>query len=203
MSSKTTLFIVRHGLTEWNVQHRLQGHKNSPLTSTGRRQALEVKQRLADLEIHKVYVSPLERALETMQLIIADRDVEIVKMTGLKEISLGPWEGKTKKETQQSHPLEYGQFWKKQNDFYLQGAETYQQLQERVVKTIQYIFSMEKNSNVLVVSHWIAIKVAIAYFTSTPLAQLSDIIDPGNGEVLTLSNEGNRVHVTGQRYKIR
>jgi probable phosphoglycerate mutase len=203
VSSKTTLFIVRHGLTEWNVQHRLQGHKNSPLTSTGRCQALEVKQRLADLEIHKVYVSPLERALETMQLIIADRDVEIVKMTGLKEISLGPWEGKTKKETQQSHPLEYGQFWKKQNDFYLQGAETYQQLQERVVKTIQYIFSMEKNSNVLVVSHWIAIKVAIAYFTSTPLAQLSDIIDPGNGEVLTLNKEGNRVYVTGQRYKIR
>jgi len=203
VSSKTTLFIVRHGLTEWNVQHRLQGHKNSPLTSTGKRQALEVKKRLADLEIHKVYVSPLERALETLQLIIADRDVEIVKKTGLKEISLGPWEGKTKKETQQSHPLEYGQFWKKQNDFYLQGAETYQQLQDRVVKTIQYIFSMEKNSNVLVVSHWIAIKVAIAYFTSTPLAQLSNIIDPGNGEVLTLSNEGNRVHVTGQRYKIR
>jgi len=202
VSSKTTLFIVRHGLTEWNIQHRLQGHKNSPLTSTGRRQALEVKNKLADLEIHKAYVSPLGRALETLQLIIEDRNIEIVTTTGLKEISLGPWEGKEKKETKQSHPEEYEQFWEKQNDFNLEGAETYQQLQDRVVKTIHNIFSMEKNRNVLVVSHWIAIKVAIAYFTSTPLAQLSSIIDPGNGEILTLSNEGNGVHVTGQKYKI-
>lgn len=202
MSSRTTLFIVRHGVTEWNVQHRLQGHKNSPLTITGKRQALEVKRSLADLEIHKVYVSPLERALETLQIIIEGKDVEIVKATGLKEISLGPWEGKLKKETKRSHPVEYEQFWKKQNEFYLQGAETYQQLQDRVVKTIHDIFSMEKDRNVLVVSHWIAIKVVIAYFTSTPLAQLSSIIDPGNGELLTLSNEKNRVHVTRQKYKI-
>ncbi|WP_410506509.1 histidine phosphatase family protein [Marinomonas sp. GJ51-6] len=62
MSSVTNLFLVRHGQTEWNKEHRLQGHKNSPLTQKGKEQALNTKHALQDYEIHKAYVSPLQRA---------------------------------------------------------------------------------------------------------------------------------------------
>lgn len=192
----TTLFLVRHGQTEWNVQCRLQGQHNSPLTPKGRTQALEVRKKLASVDIHKAYVSPLGRALETLDAILEGREVEIVKSTGLQEISLGPWEGKTKEETKQTHPIEYEQFWTKQNDFLLPGAETYYQLQARVVQAIRDIFSDEENSNILVVSHWIAIKVAIAFFSSISLAQLSDISDPGNGKLIKLRCEGDKVSIS-------
>lgn len=175
------------------MQQRLQGHKNSPLTEAGKLQAAEVKEKLTGLKVVKAYVSPLQRALETLRIIIEGRSVEVVKVDGLKEIALGPWEGKTKVETKQSHPMEYEQFWNNQEQFYLEGAETFQHLQKRVVNTIEAIFTKHQTGNILVVSHWIAIKVALAHFTSTPLDQLSTISNPRNGEILTLCKKENRV----------
>ncbi|MCP4670407.1 MAG: histidine phosphatase family protein, partial [Desulfobacula sp.] len=49
---KSIIFLVRHGQTEWNLQNRLQGHKNSPLTIKGREQALKAKKALREYEIH-------------------------------------------------------------------------------------------------------------------------------------------------------
>lgn len=194
---KTTLFIVRHGQTEWNKQNRLQGHKNSPLTEIGKQQALEVKKSLDRYEIHKAYVSPLQRAQETLEIILDDREVEIVISNNLKEINLGPWEEKTKEETKKSHPAEYAMFWENQNRFFLPKAETYQQLQNRAVEEIETIFSKNKGKNILVVSHWIAIKVVIAHYTSTPLNKLSCISDPKNGAFFTLIRHGNNTLIKG------
>jgi len=197
VSIKTNIFLVRHGETEWNRQQRLQGQKNSPLTKKGIQQAFKVKEALERHEIHKAYVSPLQRALYTIDIILDGREIEVVRSSNLKEINLGPWEGKTREETEQSHPAEYIMFWEKQDRFALLGAETYRQLQIRVVDELNTIFSKEKNNNILVVSHWIAIKVALAYYTSTPLHQLSNIPDPENGAFLTLSCQDNNISIHG------
>ncbi len=187
MSAVTNIFLVRHGQTEWNKEHRLQGHKNSPLTQEGKEQAIKTKQALGGYEIHKAYVSPLQRAQDTLALIIDKQAIDVVISNNLKEINLGPWEGKTKQQTLLSDPQQYTHFWQEQDKFNLAGAETYQQLQNRVVSELQTIFANEQGKNILVVSHWIAIKAAIAYFTSTPLSDLSSLPDPKNGEYTILS----------------
>jgi probable phosphoglycerate mutase len=179
--------MVRHGQTEWNKEHRLQGHKDSPLTLLGKDQAIQAKASLEHYEIHKAYVSPLQRAQDTLALIIDQQAIDVVISDNLKEINLGPWEGKTKQETALSDPQQYAFFWQDQDKFDLAGAETYQQLQTRVVSELQAIFSNEKGKNILVVSHWIAIKTAMAYYTSTPLSELSTLPDPKNGEYTILS----------------
>ena len=179
--------MVRHGQTEWNKEHRLQGHKDSPLTALGKEQAIQTRISLQDYDIHKAYVSPLQRAQDTLALIIDQKAIDTVISDNLKEINLGPWEGKTKQATAQSDPEQYRFFWQEQNKFNLSGAETYQQLQARVVSELQAIFSNEKGKNILVVCHWIAIKTAMAYYTSTPLSKLSTLPDPKNGEYTILS----------------
>ncbi|MFT2098386.1 histidine phosphatase family protein [Marinomonas sp. 2405UD66-6] len=197
MSSVTNLFLVRHGQTEWNKEHRLQGHKNSPLTQKGKEQALNTKHALQGYEIHKAYVSPLQRAQDTLELIIDQRDIDVVISNNLKEINLGPWEGKTKPETLLSDPQQYHYFWQEQDKFNLAGAETYQQLQDRVVSELQAIFSKEKGKNILIVSHWIAIKAAVAYYKSTPLSDLSSLPDPKNGEYTILSELNTQIKKSG------
>jgi broad specificity phosphatase PhoE len=195
MFLKTNIFLVRHGETEWNRQSRLQGSQNSALTPSGVQQAHQVKKSLEPYSIDFAYVSPLQRARDTIEIILKDRNLEEVIVENLREINLGPWEGKTRKETELSHPDEYRAFWQKSELFNLPGAETYLELQERVVEELESIFLKGKNKNSLIVSHWIAIKVALAHYTSTSLSDLSSISDPVNGAFLCLSKRGSVVSI--------
>ncbi|HDR3336418.1 TPA: histidine phosphatase family protein, partial [Bacillus anthracis] len=49
---KTTVYVTRHGETEWNVAKRMQGRKNSTLTENGILQAKQLGERMKDLSIH-------------------------------------------------------------------------------------------------------------------------------------------------------
>jgi len=193
--TETNIYLVRHGETEWNQQNRLQGNQNSPLTVIGKQQAYDVKKSLDQYEIHQAYVSPLKRARDTLDIILKDRKLEVIISNNLREINLGPWEGKTREETAQSHPDEYKMFWGESDAFVLSGAETFQALQRRVVEGLENIFSEGENNNILVVSHWIAIKVALAHYTSTPLSLLSSIANPGNGTFFRLTRRGDDVSI--------
>ena len=58
----TTIYLTRHGQTEWNIEKRLQGHGNSPLTEYGIDRAKELSKRIEELDIDCIYTSPIERA---------------------------------------------------------------------------------------------------------------------------------------------
>jgi broad specificity phosphatase PhoE len=100
------IYYVRHGLTDWNVQQRLQGHRDVPLNSEGRAQAVQCGEILRDLldrdgrspQDLDYVSSPLVRARETMELMRAtlglQRDGYRVDAR-LAEISFGEWEGLT------------------------------------------------------------------------------------------------------------
>lgn len=193
MTAETNIFLLRHGETEWNHQNRMQGNQDSPLTANGRAQALGVKKSLERFVIEQAYVSPLGRAVETAAIILQDREMDAVVANSLREINLGPWEGKTCKEAALSHPVEYNAFWRQPDRFSLRGAETFHELQHRVVGELGSIFDKGRSSNILVVSHWMAIKVALAYYSSTSLAYLPGIADPANGGFLRLSKRGDDV----------
>jgi len=195
MPLTTKIFLLRHAETEWNEQKRLQGNQDSALTERGREQANALRQSLAQLHFDRAYVSPLPRARETLRIILQDRNIETVVADNLAEIKLGPWEGKTLAETAQSHPLEYDAFWNHPDLFVLAGAETFQQLQHRVVAQLESLFTLEKHSSILIVSHWIAIKVALAHYCCMPLSDLSSVINPQNGGYLCLCREGDHVSI--------
>ena len=103
---KPVLYYVRHGLTEWNVQQRLQGRHDVPLNPEGRRQAMRsgvILQELFDRDGRApddfVYVSsPLMRARETMELVRTTLGLPkspYAVEPRLAEIAFGEWEGLT------------------------------------------------------------------------------------------------------------
>lgn len=197
MSDETVILLARHGETLWNQQKRLQGQKDSPLTTAGRAQAAYTNRLLKDVHIDAAYSSPLQRAVDTISIMLKGRAIEPQTTPALMEIALGPWEGILKQETRRSHPGEYDDFWHRPEHFSLPGAETYVQLQGRVVDQLQDIFDRHANQLVLVVTHWIAIKAALAFFQSAPISDIASMPDLENGAMVKLTEKNGKVEIEG------
>ena len=87
------IYIARHGQTDWNIQHKAQGHTNIPLNATGIKQAEELRDNIKNIKFTTVYASPLKRAAKTAE-IATDGKCKIVFDDRLVERSFGDYEGK-------------------------------------------------------------------------------------------------------------
>lgn len=141
---------------------------------------------LRNTPVTAAFASPLGRAMETAQLIIGQRDIPLSLDERLKEIGLGPLEGMSMDEAELAHPIQVANFWNRPHTFAMEGAETVSQLQARVLCSITDIATTHVGQSVLLVSHAIAIKTALAFFLGKELTELSEIILPENGCILTL-----------------
>ena len=90
-----SIYLVRHGETEWNRLGRAQGRTDIPINDEGRRQAALLGQRLADTPFAAAYASDSVRASETATIILQGRPVPLHATPELREVSLGRWEGLT------------------------------------------------------------------------------------------------------------
>lgn len=91
------LWLVRHGLTEWNVQQRFCGHSDIPLSAEGRAQARSLAQHLREEAIVTIYTSDLLRARETAEIIACQhsRTPPVKPSSAWRELDFGAWEGLT------------------------------------------------------------------------------------------------------------
>jgi broad specificity phosphatase PhoE len=97
-----TIYLVRHGDTEWSPVRRLAGRTDLPLTAVGEANAAKLAPRLARHVFDHVYVSPLSRARRTAEL--AGYAARAVPDERLLEMSFGAYEGKTVQEIRGERP---------------------------------------------------------------------------------------------------
>ncbi|WP_226533281.1 histidine phosphatase family protein [Microbacterium paraoxydans] len=98
------LFLARHGRTTWNVEHRLQGQLDSPLTDDGVAQARTAAERLRGAGVLTVCSSPLGRARQTATIIAERIGAELIEVPDLAEIDHGELAGMTWDEVDQAYP---------------------------------------------------------------------------------------------------
>lgn len=177
----TKIFVVRHGQTEWNVIDQFQGQMNSELTELGRSQARSAVEHLLDQGITRAYTSSLGRAMETAEIINEQLGLELEASDSLREMSLGPWEGVLISEAEKRDPEQFRHFRNTPEHFSLPGAETFGELQARVVAEIQRIANRHAGEAVLVVCHGIAIKSLLLHLYEKPLKDLRTISTMQNG----------------------
>src|SRR3989339_819938 len=83
-----TLYLVRHGETEWNVKKINQGQSESFLTEKGIEQAKETAERLKDIKFDAIFSSDLSRTQRTAEIIKLDRELIIQTSQLLREIAV-------------------------------------------------------------------------------------------------------------------
>jgi probable phosphoglycerate mutase len=137
------IYYVRHGLTDWNLEGRLQGHRDVPLNDRGRAQAVHCGELLRELlnasggkpqDCHYVS-SPLVRASETMEIMRAnlglDRSGYHIEPR-LVEIGFGEWEGLTYREVLKREPQVIARRERDKWRFRSPGGETYEEVAQRI-----------------------------------------------------------------------
>lgn len=87
------LYIVRHGETDWNKKRKVQGFSDIPLNEYGRHLARQTAEGMKDVHLDLAYTSPLIRAKETAEIILAGRGIPVVESLGIKEMGFGAYEG--------------------------------------------------------------------------------------------------------------
>lgn len=135
------VYIARHGQTEWNAEHRLQGQADTDLNDFGREQARLNGRRLAELVRNPAdfdfVASPMRRTRETMELMREAMGLDPTAYrtdARLVEISFGDWQGFTFAELEERAPGSTDGRRHAKWDFQPpgEGAESYEMLLERI-----------------------------------------------------------------------
>ncbi|MEM7043266.1 MAG: histidine phosphatase family protein [Pseudomonadota bacterium] len=104
MKGRRTLYLIRHGQTEWNLKRRLQGGKDSPLTALGRSQAEAAAASLKERPPSRILSSTLGRARTTADIIAKASGVDVEADERLGEVRFGDAEGLTVEEIDRHWP---------------------------------------------------------------------------------------------------
>lgn len=86
-------YIFRHGETDWNLERRCQGHTNTGLNETGKKQALELAHKLLDFPMDIIVSSDLERAFCTAGIVAEKKGIPLILDPRLREANYGEAEG--------------------------------------------------------------------------------------------------------------
>ena len=86
------IWITRHGQTNLNKKHLMQGRTNEPLNDTGRMQAKEARKKIGSIPFDAVYSSPLDRAIETASIIGNVSKNQVIIDERITEMNFGRYE---------------------------------------------------------------------------------------------------------------
>jgi len=151
-----TIYLLRHGQTEWNVEGRYQGQLNSPLTSLGRKQAKSNAlklQKYLNIDEVKLFASPLGRARETAEIMAKQSGLDASKIIfeeDIQEVNYGIFEGQTKAYCKDVYAKEFADREANKFTYVLEGGESYENV---FVRLKRWLCSVEDEKVVVVVAH--------------------------------------------------
>ncbi|MCS6956259.1 MAG: histidine phosphatase family protein [Patescibacteria group bacterium] len=162
MIKKNTLFyLVRHGLTDWNIESRLQGQSDIPLNKKGEEQARQAAEKyFKNIHFDAVYSSDLIRARKTAEIITLNKKITIETTKILRERSFGPHEGKTIKQMEEELKMDLEKLrtlsYKEAKKI---GFETDDELMARFLPFVRELALAYQGKTILLVSHGSVIRI--------------------------------------------
>ena len=172
------LIFVRHGLSSFNKEGRIQGRNDlSKLTKEGQLQAEAAGKTISSIPIDAIYSSPLQRASETTKIIIEQhqRDLQAIYTDELLEVDLGPWSGLTKNEIKNDFPQELSVWQKEPKELTINKDDgtKFQPIKELLYQAehfLKYLFNTYSGSNktILIVAHNAILRCLILKLINEP-----------------------------------
>ncbi|MDU7440441.1 MAG: histidine phosphatase family protein [Clostridium sp.] len=158
---KTTIMLIRHGETEWNILGKFQGSTDIPLSNEGIRQAFMLKERLKS-DFDYIFSSPLKRAYETAKILCDERGKQVSIAEEIREINFGEWEGLTVKGIAEKYPDIFNE-WRndKREGKFCGGDMSTLNASIRAKNCIMEIANKHKGKKIVIVAHGGIIKAGL------------------------------------------
>ncbi len=191
----TTIYLIRHGQSMGNLERRLLGHTDLPLTDFGKRQAERAAEYLSPFGITRVYSSDLQRAMQTAAPLAARMGLTVVPDAGLREIDAGDWEGLPFTLIKEKWPEEYHTFRVDLGQSVPPHGEATQHAADRLFTTISRIVSENPDEKILVASHAAVICMFTARVLGLAPGEVQRLRLASNASVSVFEHDGERFHL--------
>lgn len=168
---------MRHAQAKNNVERILAGRtKGFPLTDLGLQQAKKAASFLGNLKISAIYSSPIERALNTAQIVSDELNLNLKIDDRLTEIEMGSFSGMAYEDMFTKHGNVFLKFYQDNPVIAQNGVETFSSVKKRVLDMVNYCSIQHKNQNVLLVTHMDPIKAMFSTILQLKPESLYELI---------------------------
>lgn len=191
----TGIYLIRHGETVSNREHRLQGQLDTELSERGLCQAEALGHRFADIPIDAVYSSDLSRAAVTADAICRRHDLPLKTDPVLREIDMGEWAGRTLEELREMDGERLELFRRQSAEWRAPGGENFEEVRDRVSKALKELAARHDGQTIAVVTHGGCIFHGIAKLRGMSLEESRGERGLGNTAVSLLEVDGEEVRV--------
>lgn len=191
MTSSKTVTIVRHGLSSWNDESRVQGSSDlSVLTDIGVEQAEKCRSALSNICFDRCFSSPISRAKSTAELIWCDRKEPLVFLDSLKEAHLFFMEGMKNADAKEKYPKLYNTWREDPANFHVNGIYPIRRLWGTARDAWKEIL-LSPGENFLVVTHKSILRALICTALGLGPERFRSVdINNGGMTVFTVNKKG-------------
>jgi probable phosphoglycerate mutase len=166
--SPTTIYLIRHGETAFNVDSRFRGRVDIPLSKDGFAQAQELAHALCYAPFAALYSSPLSRAIQTAEAISLSQCLDIVPHPKFNNIDLGDWTDRPKSEIESEYPELWREWISSPERMSIPNAETIESVRSRSTGALDRLVSLHRGQCFGIVSHRAVLKPLIASLLFMP-----------------------------------
>jgi broad specificity phosphatase PhoE len=172
-----TVYLVRHAETTWNLEGRVQGSRDTPLSVDGLAQTAKTVAYLSTLRFDAIFTSPLPRARAIAEPVGVNIGIPPIVMPELREIEFGGWEGHNWSEIGVMFPTTLAAWELKSPEARPDGGESLDDVRRRADKVRSVVESSCGNLT-LVVAHGGFNRVLMSVLMDLPLSSYSSFIQP-------------------------
>ena len=191
----TRIYLVRHAEAEGNLFRVAHGQYNSTITPQGYQQLHHLRRRFADIHVDAVYGSDLLRAHTTASAIYVPKALPFHPLPLLREIRLGDWEQQTWGEIQAVYGEDYTSFNKRPHLWQAPGAETFQQVRDRMMQAIRLMAAENPGKTVAATSHGAALRTLLGTLEGLTLEEMGKTPHGDNTAVSLIEVDGDDIRV--------
>lgn len=191
----TEIYLIRHAEAEGNLYRRIHGQYDSLITDLGHQQVAHLAERFRKIHIDAVYSSDLTRTRQTAAAIYGPKNLALQTLKGLREIHMGAWEDRTWGDVERETPEMLRKFNYEPEAWQVPGAERFQQLRERVLKSVLDLAARHPGQCIAVVTHGSALRSLFAVAMGLYLGDMQRLPYSDNTGVSHIFVEDGKIRI--------
>jgi 2,3-bisphosphoglycerate-dependent phosphoglycerate mutase len=175
----SSLILLRHGQSIWNLENRFTGEVDVELTPLGQQEARLASILLANYCIDIAYTSVLKRAIHTLDIILNEmgKTIPVYQTTALNERNYGALQGLNKQEVEQEYGAEKVMLWRRSYDVAPPNGESLKDTYDRVVPYYKTVIEpqLRKDMNILIVAHGNSLRALMMYLDGIDAIEITAV----------------------------